>query len=346
LTTSVTDTPKRLLTTPADLIDLAHSFEPSRAFLSAIDLGIFTILGSAERDAKAVARAARSNRGATTRLLNALASLGLLHKRGELFSNTALASRFLVEGGPEHLAGLLHAANGWGSWSALTYAIQTGHALGSAFLDAKERRRATEAYMAAMAWQAARLAPLVVRHISLGRMRRVLDVGGGPGIFSIAFARANPRLEITVLDRPEIEPICRRNVLRAKLGRRIQFERGNYLEGSLGDGYDLVWFSQVIHGNSAKENAGIMARAARALTPGGTIAVLDYLMDDACIRPTTGALFSLSMLVTSDDGSTYSVRDVAAWMERAGLRPRRPVAISRGQSLLIAASSRPRQRAR
>jgi SAM-dependent methyltransferase len=345
----VTEAPKRVLASPSDLIDLAHSFEPCRVFLTAIELRIFTILGSAALQSSAVARAAKANKDATERLLNALAALGLLVKRDGRFQNTPLSARHLVEGSPDLLGGMLHAANGWGSWSALTYAIQSGHALGSAFLDAAERRRATEAYMAAMASQAGRLAPMVVPHLGLDRRPRVLDVGGGPGIFSIAFARANPRLEVTVLDRPEIQPICLRNVGRAKLLRRIRFQLGNYLEGSLGEGYDLVWFSQVIHGNAAKENEDLMARAAQALRPGGAIAVLDYLMDDAHTRPASGALFALSMLVTSDDGSTYSAEQVAEWMKRAGLRPKKPIAISRGQSLIVAAASpggqgRPRAR--
>jgi predicted O-methyltransferase YrrM len=345
LTTSITDGPTRSLASPTDLLDLAHSFEPSRAFLTGLELGFFTILGSRALPAAEVALSSRTHPAATERLLNALAGIGLLSKRGDRFANTALSSRYLVEGSPDHLAGLLHSANGWGSWSSLTYAIETGHPLGSTFVDAKDKRRATEAYMAAMASQAARFAPKVVPHLGLEKRRRLLDVGGGPGIFSIAFARANPKLEITVLDRAEIAPICRRNVRKAALSRRVKFQVGNYLSGPLGEDYDLAYFSQVIHGNSAEENHDIMARASAALAPGGAIAVLDYLMDSSKITPATGALFSLSMLLTSDDGSTYAVDEVSGWLERAGLRVRRPVPISGGQSLLVGVR-RPAQRRR
>jgi 3-hydroxy-5-methyl-1-naphthoate 3-O-methyltransferase len=335
MSTSVTER-KHEISTAGDLLELAHSFEPSRAFLTALELGVFTALGGRRRSADEVAKAIGTEPSATARILDAMVALGLLRKEGVRYHNAPLAAKHLIQGRNGYLEGLIHSANGWGAWSMLTYALKRGRAVGSSFVDDDEQRAATEAYMAAMAAQAHRFAPWVARHLDLRRVGTMLDVGGGPGIFSIAFATANPKLRATVLDRSEIEPICRRNVRRAKLERRIKFIVGDYLADSLGSGYDLLYFSQVVHGNSREQNQMIMDKASAALAPGGRVAVLDYLMDEARTSPVSGTLFSLSMLVTSDAGDTYRHAEVAEWMGRAGLEASRAIPISAGQSLLIA----------
>ncbi len=103
--------------TASDLVELAAGFEPSRTFLTALELGVFTSLGQRERTSTELARALRSDAWATDRLLNALCALGLLRKRRGRFANGPLAAARLVEGRPGFMRGLLHQLEAWGHWS-------------------------------------------------------------------------------------------------------------------------------------------------------------------------------------------------------------------------------------
>ena len=102
---------------PDDLNDLARSFMPARALLTALELDIFTVVGNgapAERVAQKIGAANRS----TEMLLNALASLKLLEKRDGTFFNSAVSTRFLAEGSRDNARpALLHTANLWKRWS-------------------------------------------------------------------------------------------------------------------------------------------------------------------------------------------------------------------------------------
>ncbi len=49
-------------------------------------------------------------------------------------------------------------------------------------------------------------APLVVKALGTAGVRRVLDLGGGSGAYSIAFAKAGPEVQCEILDIPGSSP--------------------------------------------------------------------------------------------------------------------------------------------
>jgi hypothetical protein len=112
--------------TADDVHELARAFFRSRILLTAYELGVFTALGGERRTSAEVAQELDTDARATDRLMNALAVLGLLQKKGGKFANSAAAARYLVAGKPEYMAGLGHTVNLWDSWSTLTDAVRSG----------------------------------------------------------------------------------------------------------------------------------------------------------------------------------------------------------------------------
>mgnify|MGYP006292097987 CR=1 FL=1 len=140
------------------LQQMARGFQTSRILLTAFELGIFEALGDNAVPSTAVASECQTDPRATDRLLNALCSLGLLQKEGELFSNTPLAAKHLVRGRPDYVAGFGHINHLWDSWSSLTSAIIRDDALEKVFKEKKEASR-TDAFIAAMHGRARSSAP-------------------------------------------------------------------------------------------------------------------------------------------------------------------------------------------
>src|SRR5450756_2848415 len=77
---------------------------------------------------------------------------------------------------------------------------------------------------------------------------------------------------------------------------------GDYLTAPLGEGFDLVFMSAVIHSNAADDNRLLIRKAAQALNPGGQLVVQDFLMSEARDGPLMAALFALNMLVGTPEG--------------------------------------------
>jgi len=100
---------------------------------------------------------------------------------------------------------------------------------------------------------------------------------------------------------------------------KIKTLTGDYHVDEIGDGYDLVFLSAIVHSNSDEENIKLLAKCSNALNPGGQVVVLDFIMEEDRTKPVFGALFSLNMLVGTESGDTYTESEVKNRMEQAGL---------------------------
>jgi ubiquinone/menaquinone biosynthesis C-methylase UbiE len=178
----------------------------------------------------------------------------------------------------------------------------------------------TSAFIAAMDRNARERAPHVLRAVGSGGIERMLDVGGGSGAYSIAFARANPALQAEILDLPAVCAIARRHIDEAGLTDRIKTREGDLRLGLPGEEYDLVLVSAICHMLSPEENLELLRKCHGALHPGGRLVVQDFILEEDKTAPKSAALFSLNMLVGTVAGSSYSEGEYADWFGRAGFR--------------------------
>jgi (2Fe-2S) ferredoxin/SAM-dependent methyltransferase len=295
-----------------------RAFMDSRVLLSALELDVFTAV-----KAGGTAAAVATDRGVAVagaeRLLNALVSLGFLEKRGDSYANTPLAARFLAGGSPDDARDALkHNLSLWRRWSTLTEAVRAGHAVG--VQEMKERGDDwTVPFIAAMHRGAAQRAPLVVQAVGAEGVRRMLDVGGGSGALSIAFARANAALRAEILDLPTVLPIADGHVREAGLGDRVTTRAGDLRTDAFGSGYDLVLLSSICHMLGPDENRDLLSRAARALAAGGRVVVSDFVLDEDGTAPRQAVLFSINMLVGTPSGRSYRESEYRAFFADAGL---------------------------
>jgi (2Fe-2S) ferredoxin/SAM-dependent methyltransferase len=304
---------------PDDLNDRVRAFQESRVTLTALELDLFTAVGDGAAAADVAARI-HADRRSTEMLLNALASLRLLVKREGVFHNSPPVARYFTAGSPDNARpALLHTAHLWHRWSTLTSCVRAGTA--TAHDDGAGRGPDwTEAFIAAMHRNAAERAPLVVRSVGVENVRRMLDVGGGSGAYSIAFAQANLALRADILDLSTVEPIARRHIQEAGVADRVHVRPGDLRSGPLGEGYDLVFVSAICHMLSPDENLDLLRRCRQALAPGGRVVIQDFILEPDKTAPRFAALFALNMLVGTRAGASYSEPEYSAWLAEAGFQ--------------------------
>ena len=166
---------------------------------------------------------------------------------------------------------------------------------------------------------------------------RLLDVGGGHGLYAVELCRRHPDLSATVFDYPEALSVAREKIEAAGLGDRMTVRGGDYWtddlgrgdehradrdlagEPNAGEGYDLALVFNVIHAHDAEENVRLFRRVADALAPGGRIAVLDQLEGSASSPVGAAGLrfVGLTYLVTLG-ANVHSYESVADWLRSAG----------------------------
>ena len=180
---------------PDDLNEMIRAFMSSRAVLTALELNVFTAVADGA-SAENVAHKIHADSRATEMLLNALVSLKLLGKKDGTFFKTPVSARFLSEDSRDNARpALMHTAHLWRRWSILTECVRAGTSV-------QERVRDDTwltAFIAAMDRNARERAATAVEAVGISGITHMLDLGGGSGAYSIAFARAIPGLKSDLL---------------------------------------------------------------------------------------------------------------------------------------------------
>jgi (2Fe-2S) ferredoxin/predicted O-methyltransferase YrrM len=317
---------------PDDLNETIRGFMPSRAVLTALELDVFSAVGDGA-SAEDVAHKTHGDSRATEMLLNSLVSLNLLSKSNGTFFRTPAVARFLSEDSRDNARpALMHTAHLWHRWSSLTECVRAGRSV-------QERVRDdtwVTAFIAAMDRNAKERAAAVVKAIETSGITRMLDLGGGSGAYSIAFARAIPRLKSDILDQGEVVGLAQEYLRKAGLADRITLRVGDMLRDPLGENYNLILVSAICHMFSPDENRGLFHRIYDALAPQGQVVVQDFILEPSKTAPRFGALFALNMLVGTQAGSSYSEPEYATWLQDAGFSDVRRVRLPGPTGLMIA----------
>lgn len=302
------------ITGPDQILEIASAFQKSRIVLTAFELEVFTAIGGEPLRSEDIAVAIGVPNASAERLLNALCALGFLHKQNGLFSNTDASMRYLTKGSKDYLSRIGHMLNLYRTWGTLTEAVRAGGSVTAREYDEKSLGR----FIEAMHQRAGKSADQLVTHIGLHGVAMVLDVGGGSGVYSMAFARASKGLRAVVFDLPPVTRLAEQYIAAGGMSDRVTVMNGDYNADDFGAGYDMVFMSAIIHINSYEENEALAKKAYASLNPEGRIVIQDHIMEEDRTSPVRGALFSLNMLVNTRNGNTYTEREMRAWLAQAG----------------------------
>jgi len=121
------------------------------------------------------------------------------------------------------------------------------------------------------------------------------------------------------------------------MGDRVTIKAGDVLRDDLGsDAYDIVVLAYLVHHFDDETNRRLMQRVARALRPGGLVAIFDAARVPPEGSDQVGSFLDLYFALSSRAG-LYTFDEMAAWQRDAGLAPRRPILLprSRGNGLQV-----------
>ena len=150
--------------------------------------------------------------------------------------------------------------------------------------------------------------------------KKFLDLGGGSGCYSIPAVLGNPGLSAVVLDFPTVIKVTREFVAKAGVSDRITTVPGDFTVDKLPPGADLVGVIGNLHAYAMDETEFIIRKAFDAVTPGGALIVIDYMLNQNKTGPLEAALHHLGSAVTSSKGCVKSTKQMAALMRKAGAK--------------------------
>jgi len=317
---------------PSHIMQVGMGFWASKTLLSAVELELFTKLGSDGMTGSQIAETLELHGRAIPDFPDALVALELLEREGEgsdaLYRNTQATAIFLDKTSPAYIGGILEMSNArlYRFWGDLTEALRTGkpqneikHTGKPMFEELYSDPDRLEQFMNAMAGISLGPFSTLAERFDFSKYKTLCDVGGATGQLSIIVANRHPHMRCTSFDLPVVEPIAKRTIEAAGLSERVSAVGGDFFADPL-PGADVITMGLILHDWNLERKMHLIKAAYDALPEGGAFIAVENLIDDARRENAFGLLMSLNMLIEFGDAFDYTGADFARWCKEVGFK--------------------------
>jgi ubiquinone/menaquinone biosynthesis C-methylase UbiE len=327
--------------TPERIMQIAWGFTAPLLIESAVRYGIFDAIdANGPQSVEQIAQRAAASPRAIRIILNALVGLQFLSRDPQnRYALTPESAAFLVSKKPGFQGGIFKHISSQliPGWLHLNDIVRDGkphrevnqHGTGSAFFEKFVEDIFPMSYPAAQ---------LLARTIGEDgkRAMKVLDLAAGSGVWGIALAQPNPKTTVTAVDWKEVLEVTKRIAARFEVAKQFNYIAGDINTIDFGRGYDLATLGHILHSEGEARGKTLIRKTFDALAPGGTIAIAEFLVNDARTGPPMGLIFAVNMLVNTDEGDTFSFGEISRWLREAGFEDLRTLDAPGPSPLILA----------
>jgi 2-polyprenyl-3-methyl-5-hydroxy-6-metoxy-1,4-benzoquinol methylase len=253
------------------------------------------------------------------RLLNAATAVGYIKKDGDNYSNASYIQTVMNKESKAYLGNWLKMYARWYmTFSLLPQAIKKGSAIED--VNANDDQEYHRIFIEGMTDYASYRGRDVLNYIDLSEVKKLLDVGCGPGIYVAMFCEKYADIHCTCYDVPQALCIAEDYLKRQGFLNRVTLQPGNYLSDvSFGESqYDVVFLSHVLHQENEETCSEIVKKAFNALKPGGKIIIQAMFLNDSKTGPLYASLHDLLSLMIFPGGRNYTYQQTITFLKNAG----------------------------
>ena len=319
---------------PEPILRLASGFMAAKHLFAANELGLFEALADSPTTIDGLAARTGLTRRAARISADAMVALGMLEREGDVYRNGEAAAAFLAGRGPGDLRPFLRLWDkiSYPNWRGLADILARGPSEEVFDLDEDLQEVISAGIEAVQAGTAAALPQI----FDFSDHRRLLDIGGGTGSWSIAIVEKNPQLQATVFELPVTAEIAHKRVTAAGLASSIDVVAGDAMSDALPLGFDVFLVANLVHYWSPEENRGLLERVRSAADAGTHLLLADFWTNSTHTEPVIAALLAGEFAVGLRNGDVYSVEEVRDWLDQTGWRFVHHTRLAGPQSLIVA----------
>lgn len=309
--------------TPELFFSTVNAYQRTGMIKAAIELGVFTAIAEGNTTAATIAAHCQASERGTRILCDNLVINGFLTKQAGQYGLTPDSAFFLDRHSPAYLGGaiefLLDPMLTAGMNDLTSVVRKGGTTIGDEGTVSPENPvwvKFARAMMPMMMPAALGMAQLV--RVDPNRKIRLLDIAAGHGIFGIAFAQANPNVEVTALDWAPVLTVASENAAKFGVADRHHLLPGSAFDVEFGEGYDLILLTNFLHHFDVATNEMLLKKVYAALAEGGRALTLEFIPDDDRVTPPMMASFALTMLGSTAAGDAYTFAEYEQMLAKAG----------------------------
>jgi hypothetical protein len=317
---------------PSRIMEVGLGFWPSKTLLSAVELGLFTKLGSNSMTGRELQGDLGLSERANPDFFDALVALRFLERDGDgpeaRYRNTPETAVFLDRNSPGYMGGFLEMANArlYRFWGDLTEGLRTGrpqneikHTGAPVFQELYSQPERLELFMDAMTGISAANFATFAEKFDFSRYQTLCDVGGATGQLAMTVAARHPHLRCVTTDMPAVTEIAERKIAAAGLSDRVSARAVDFFSEPL-PGADVITMGMILHDWNLEKKMQLIRAAYDALPAGGALVVIENLIDDERRENVFGLMMSLNMLIEFGDAFDFTGADFSGWCREVGFR--------------------------
>lgn len=317
----------RLAVLPVPLFDTPLAPGIAKVLVTACELGIFDTLDRCPHTNEALAQKLECDPQGLHLLLQLLVSAGYLRIRGETYSNTRIAQRWLTTRSSISIAPyIIHSPDIVAMWDHLPQVVRNNkQAMETPYTDETPKAHTMLIrHYAGLASLATALGRELVYRVRLPRgARNLLDVGGSHAAYSALLCRKYPRLHATILDLPTGTEAGQRTAKAMKLEDRMSFVCGDIIQDDFSHQFavpfDAALYFHIAHLLQPEGNQHVLTKVAHTLRPGGMLVFVDQVTDQTHGSHLASLMVQfMTLSVKTIGGTCYPFETVKDWLERAG----------------------------
>jgi ubiquinone/menaquinone biosynthesis C-methylase UbiE len=308
---------------PAPMLDLAGALA-FQVLSTAVHLNIFSTLQKRPLTLPELTQTLECQERGLQKLLAALVALGYVAEKDGRYHVTPMTEKWFLDGSNLDLNAAIVC---WDSflrdlWPQAPEIVQSGERPFNFYQYTADTPGLSHAHQTMMMGNARLMAPDIVKKVKLpdGPIR-LLDVGGGHGMFTIQFCLGHPNLQATIIDSPEALESARQFIAKYQLEDRIELCPGDMWQMDWGQNHDLILLFNFIHHFDADTNKKLLQKVYPALKAGGQVAVLDQLEGNISGSATQTLIRLIGfMYYLFADGRTFSKDEVTVMLNETGFK--------------------------
>ena len=327
--------------TPQHLMQVVWNFMQPLALDAAIQNHVFDVLDAGPKTLEEVSHATGASVRGLAAVMNLLVGIQFLAKTTDgRYSLTPESSAFLVTTKPGYHGGFVHqiVSGLITDFLPLAEIVRTGKPVEN-LVDSPHAAGFFEELVGNILPIAYPGAQVVAEALGVSRAVQpvsVLDIGAGSGVWGIALAQASPQVRVTAVDLPGVLPVTRKIAQQFGVAGQFTCTGKDIFQDDLGSGYSVATLGHILHMASPDRNRFLLKNIFRALAPGGTLVIGEFIVNEDRTGPMEPLAFAVNMLVHTEQGNAYTLGEIRSWLQEAGFVNVRTLAAPAPSPLILA----------
>ena len=308
---------------PRLFFDTVNGYQRTAVLRAAIGFDLFSAVALGIETVEDLASICNASHRGMRILCDYLAAIGFLTKDGQRYKLEHEAARFLDRRSAEYIGQAIEFLLSpplIEAFSNVTSAVQNGTTILPDGGIIAPNHPVWISFARSMGPMAAASAGLLAKLVDPDARRklRILDVAAGHGMFGIAFAQRNPKVEVTALDWPEVLEVAKANAQEAEVVERYILKAGSAFDAEYGSDYDVILLANFLHHFDPSTCGTVLRKVHGALANDGCAVTLEFIPNEDRISPPDIAEFSMLMLCSTPGGDAYTFQELESMFGRAG----------------------------